>query len=32
MYSSNTNDYPINEETLIHSLVDDIYKAESKIN
>ena len=26
------NNYPINEETLIHSLVDDIYKAESKIN
>ena len=32
MYSSNMNNYPINEETLIHSLVDDIYKAESKIN
>ncbi len=30
MYSLNMN-YPSNEETLIHSIVDDIYKAESKI-
>ena len=31
MYSLNMNNYPSNEETLIHSIVDDIYKAESKI-
>ncbi len=31
MYSINMNNYPSNEETLIHSLVDDIYQAESKI-
>jgi len=31
MYTLNMNNYPSNEETLIHSLVDDIYQAESKI-
>ena len=31
MYSNSMN-CPSNEEILIHSLVDDIYKAESKIN
>ena len=31
MYSNSIN-CPSNEEILIHSLVDDIYKAESKIN
>ena len=31
MYTLNMNNYPSNEETLIHWLVDDIYQAESKI-